>query len=82
MGRTPGFTTVAVMTLAVAIGINAGVFTIARAVLFGGYPGVDPDNRIAYISAPQSNTEFQYWKARANSFSGMAAVDLFALRHD
>ncbi len=63
------------MTLAVAIGINAGVFTIARTVLFGGYPRVDPDSRIAYIGAPQSNPEFQYWKARMRSFSGMAAVE-------
>ena len=75
MGRSPGFTAVAVMTLGIAIGINAGVFTIARTVLFGGYPGVDPDNRIVYIGGPQSNSEFQYWKARATSFSGMAAVE-------
>src|ERR1700733_158626 len=32
--RSPGFTAVAVMTLAVAIGINAGVFTVAGTVLF------------------------------------------------
>src|SRR5580658_2826538 len=80
MGSSPGFTTVAVMTLAVAIGINTGVFTIARAVLFGGYPRVDPDNRMAYIEAPESNSEFQYWKARAKSFSGMAAVQDGGLR--
>ena len=34
--RSPGFTAVAVMTLAVAIGINAGVFTVARARCFLG----------------------------------------------
>ena len=50
MRRSPGFTAVAVMTLAVAIGINTGVFTIAGTVLFGGYPQVDPDNRILYSS--------------------------------
>ena len=80
MGRSPGFTTVAVLTLAIAIGVNAGVFTIARAVLFGGYPRLDPANRIAYIEAPESNSEFQYWKARAKSFSGMAAVEDGGLR--
>jgi putative ABC transport system permease protein len=68
------------MTLAVAIGINTGVFTIARAVLFGGYPPLDPDNRLAYIAAPESNSEFQYWKTRATSFSGMAAVEDGGLR--
>lgn len=75
MRRSPGFTAVAVMTLAVAIGINAGVFTIAGTVLFGGYPQVDPDNRIFYTSVgPISNAEFEDWNAQAKSFSGMAGV--------
>ena len=75
MRRSPGFTTVAVMTLAVAIGINAGVFTVAGTVLFGGYPGVDPDNRIFYTSVGLiSNPEFEDWKAQAKSFSGLAGV--------
>jgi hypothetical protein len=81
MGRSPGFTTVAVMTLAVAIGINAGVFTIAGTVLFGGYPKVDPDNRIFYTSVGLiSNREFQDWNAQAKSFSGMAGVEDGGLR--
>ena len=49
MRRSPGFTTVAVMTLAVAIGINAGVFTVAGTVLFGGYPQVDPDKTVIIV---------------------------------
>jgi putative ABC transport system permease protein len=80
MGRSPGFTAVAVLTLAVAIGINTGVFTIARAILFGGYPQVDPDNRIFYIAQSWSYAEFQNWKAQAKSFSGMAAVQDGGLR--
>jgi putative ABC transport system permease protein len=73
--RSPGFTTVAVITLAVAIGINAGVFTVAGTVLFGGYPQVDPDNRILYTSVGLvSNPEFQDWQAQAKSFTGMAGV--------
>lgn len=75
MRRSPGFTAVAVMTLAVAIGINAGVFTVVGTVLFGGYPQVDPDNRILYTSLGLiSNPEFEDWKAQAKSFSGIAAV--------
>src|SRR3984885_4662736 len=66
MRRSPGFTTVAVMTLAVAIGINAGVFTVAGTVLFGGYPQVDPDNRIFYTSVGLiSNPKCQDWNAQA-----------------
>jgi hypothetical protein len=79
--RSPGFTAVAVMTLAVAIGINAGVFTIADTVLFGGYPQVDPDNRIFYTSVGLISTpEFQDWNAQAKSFSGMAGVQDGGLR--
>lgn len=76
MRRSPGFTAVAVMTLAIAIGINAGVFTVARTLLFGGYPGIDPDNRILYLPVgPVSNTEFEEWKTQPKSFSGIAGVN-------
>ena len=76
MGRSPGFTAVAVMTLAVAIGINTGVFTVAGTLLFGGYPQVDPDNRILYSPVGLISTaEFQDWKAQTKSFSGMAGVE-------
>jgi putative ABC transport system permease protein len=81
MRRSPGFTTVAVMTLAVAIGINAGVFTVAGTVLFGGYPGVDSDNRIFYTSVGLiSNADFKDWNAQAKSFSGLAGVQDGGLR--
>jgi putative ABC transport system permease protein len=81
MRRSPGFTIVAVITLAVAIGINAGVFTIVGTLLFGGYPQVDPDNRILYTAVgPISNPEFEDWKAQAKSFSGMAGVGDGGLR--
>src|SRR5579872_938013 len=79
--RSPGFTVTAIATLAVAIGINAGVFTIAGTVLFGGYPHLDPDNRILYTAVgPISSLEFEDWKAQAKSFSGMAGVQDGGLR--
>ena len=75
LGRSPGFTATAIVTLAVAIGINAGVFTIARTVLFGGYPNVDPNDRILYTPVgPIPNAEFDDWKAQAKSFTGIAGV--------
>jgi hypothetical protein len=35
--RAPAFTVVAVITLAVGIGLNAAVFAVANAVLFKGF---------------------------------------------
>ena len=42
--KAPLFTSVAVLTLALAIGANTAIFTIADAVLFKPLPYSDPDN--------------------------------------
>lgn len=82
--KNPGFTTVAVLTLGVGIGVNTAVFAITSAVLFRGFPHVDPDNRILYINRAGcceiSYPDFEDWKAQAKSFDGMAAVDTGGLR--
>ena len=48
--KNPGFTAVAVATLAVGIGVNATVFTVTDAVLFKGFPLVSGNDRIRYIT--------------------------------
>jgi putative ABC transport system permease protein len=45
--KNPGFSTVAVSILALGIGVNAAVFTVTNAVLFRGFPRVDPDGSVA-----------------------------------
>lgn len=75
--RMPGFTLVAVLTLALGIGINTTVFTVINAVLFKGYPFVDENERVLYVERPGvgfSYREFEDWRARATSFEGMAAA--------
>jgi len=81
LARSPGFTAVAVLTLALGIGINTAVFTVTNAVLFRGFPHVDPENRILYIgSKGVSYPDFEDWRAQAKSFRGMAVVANGGLR--
>ena len=79
LAKNPGFTAVAVTMLAVGIGVNATVFTVANAVLFKGFPLVAGNDRLRYISYRNSNCcvsypDFLDWKAQSKSFDGMAIV--------
>jgi putative ABC transport system permease protein len=81
MRRSPTFTIVAVVTLALGIGINAAVFTVANAVLFKGFRLVDNNDRLLYIGTQKngrgccaSYPDFLDWQAQATSFSDMGAV--------
>jgi putative ABC transport system permease protein len=84
LGRSPGFTAVAVATLALGIGTNAAVFSINDAVLFRPYPYRDP-GRLAVIrlvsarfgsedDAPMSYPDFAAYRERSRSFDGLAAI--------
>src|SRR5579863_3647512 len=78
----PGFTLVAVVTLALGIGVNAAVFTVTNAVLFKGFPSVARNDRILYINCQKTGSgcgvsypDFEDWRAQATSFEGMALVN-------
>src|ERR1700733_7579802 len=77
--KNPGFTVVAVATLALGIGVNATVFTVTNAVLFKGFPLVERNDRLVYITPKESNCcvsypDFLDYRAQARSFEGMAIV--------
>ena len=76
--RSPLFTAAAVVTLAVGIGLNTVVFTIADAVLHKAFPLVDGNDRLAYITTGVgccvSVPDFEDWRAEARSFERMALV--------
>jgi len=82
--RSPGFTAVTVLTLALGIGATTAVFSVAHAVLFRPLPFPEPD-RIVHVwetnpewSAegrnPVSTGNFMDWRDRAGTFEALAAV--------
>jgi putative ABC transport system permease protein len=74
------FTAVAVIALALGIGVNATVFTFVNAVLIRGLPFNDPD-RIVVVGTRDgrgrdrgaSYQDFVDWRAATRTFSGVAA---------
>src|SRR5262245_39895295 len=87
--KNPGFTVVAVMMLSLSIGVNTAVFTVTNAMLFSGYPRLDPDRRILYINTQNRNTkrgagifylDYQYWRSHAKSLVDVAIVTNGGLR--
>src|SRR3954469_9468580 len=84
MGRAPGFTVAALVTLALAVGVNTAVFTVIYGVLLRPLPYLDADRVVilseehpggnAIISVPRlSNLTFDAWRPHAHTIEGLAA---------
>jgi putative ABC transport system permease protein len=80
--RAPGFTTVAVLTLALGIGANSAIFTVTYAVLLKPLPYTNPDEIVlvnennlsrGWPSFSVSPANFADFREQNQSFSRLAA---------
>ena len=84
LARNPGFTAVAVLTLALGIGANTAIFSVVNAVLLRPLAYSSPDRLVQIWStdlknkssqAPDSYPDFLDWRAQNQAFEGMAAYN-------
>src|SRR5688500_16012233 len=81
--RTPGFTAVVVLTLAIGIGATTSIYSVVDAVLINPLPYPTADRlEMIWVTNPQQAREkdvtsypnFADWQSQATTFEAMAAV--------
>ena len=79
LGRTPGFTAIAILVIAIGIGANVTLLTTVHSVLLNPLPFRDSDQlmriyegELSVSSGAVTGAMFSEWKSQSHSFSDLA----------
>jgi putative ABC transport system permease protein len=82
MRRSPGFTVVAVMALALGIGANAAIFSVVNAVLLRPLAYKDSNGLVTLLHRgddPVAVANYIDWRDQSRSFEAMGAADYWSV---
>jgi predicted permease len=81
MGKNPGFTVIAVLTLALGVASTTAIFSVVNSVLLKPFAYPDPERIVIFqntfqqggVGGTASPTEFNWWKKKTETFQFVSA---------